>query len=193
RAQVQPGRARGRAAGRERGSDSPTPSAGGCTPSEFEEGARVGGHDETKTAAHVERHPFLGARAWLEGPGPGEWRMTTVDDLARFGALVLHRAPSAPVVEPDEGTGPRVLTPADVNRGQEPSKRLAEPVDLDATSHRVIQAGDVLIPSVMTKGRTCRVRVATDTDDGSLLGAPLHLVRPDPAHVDPWFLAGFLA
>src|SRR5699024_9153311 len=58
----------------------------------------------------------------------GEWRMTTVDDLARFGALVLHRAPSAPVVEPDEGTGPRVLTPADVNRGQEPSKRLAEPV-----------------------------------------------------------------
>lgn len=36
----------------------------------------------------------------------GEWRMTTVDDLARSGALVLHRAPSAPVVEPDEGTGP---------------------------------------------------------------------------------------
>lgn len=61
------------------------------------------------------------------------------------------------------------MTPADVNRGQEPSKRLAEPVDLDATRHRVIQAGDVLIPSVMTKGRTCRVRVATDTDDGSLL------------------------
>lgn len=124
---------------------------------------------------------------------PGEWRMTTIDDLARSGALVVHRAPTAPVVEPDEGTGPRVLTPGDVNRGQEPSKRLAEPVDLDTTGHRVIQAGDVLIPSAMTKSRVSRVRVATDTDAGALLGNPLHLVRPDPAHIDPWFLAGFLA
>lgn len=124
---------------------------------------------------------------------PGEWRMTTVDDLARSGALVVYRAPSVPVLEPDEGTGPRVLTPSDVNRGQEPSKRLAEPVDLDTTGHRVIETGDVLIPSTMTKGRVSRVRVATASDAGALLGNPLYLVRPDPTHIDAWFLAGFLA
>lgn len=124
---------------------------------------------------------------------PGEWRMTTVDDLARSGALVVYRAPSAPVVEPDEGTGPRVLTPGDVNRGQEPSKRLAEPVDLDTTGHRMIETGDVLIPSAMTKGRGSLARVATAADAGALLGNPLYLVRPHPAHIDAWFLAGFLA
>ncbi|MFD0772854.1 hypothetical protein ACFQZ2_02835, partial [Streptomonospora algeriensis] len=30
-------------------------------------------------------------------------------------------------------------------------------------------------------------------DEGAVLGRNLHLLRPDPEHVDPWFLAGFLA
>ena len=124
---------------------------------------------------------------------PEEWRMTTLDDLARSGALAVYRAPVVPVVDLDEGTGPRVLTPGDVNGGGEASKRLAEPVDPETTGHQVIQDGDVLIPSAMTRSGASKVRVATEVDAGALLGNPLYLVRPDPAHIDAWFLAGFLA
>ncbi|MFD0328329.1 hypothetical protein ACFQZC_08980 [Streptacidiphilus monticola] len=35
-------------------------------------------------------------------------------------------------------------------------------------------------------------RVAGPDDAGAVLGAHLHLLRPDPARLDPWFLAGFL-
>lgn len=35
-------------------------------------------------------------------------------------------------------------------------------------------------------------RVADDRDAGALLGPHIHLLRPDPARLDPWFLAGFL-
>lgn len=124
---------------------------------------------------------------------PGEWRMTTLDDLARSGALAVYRAPAAHVVDLDEGTGPRVLTPGDVNGGGEASKRLAEPVDPETTGHQVIQEGDVLIPSAMTRSGASKVRVASEVDRGALLGNQLYLVRPDPAHLDAWFLAGFLA
>jgi len=30
-------------------------------------------------------------------------------------------------------------------------------------------------------------------DDDAILGQNLHLIRPDPRHVDSWFLSGFLA
>ena len=131
-------------------------------------------------------------RGW-KAREPGEWRLTTVDDLARSGALVVHRAPSVSVVDLDEGTGPRVLTPSDINGDGQASKRLAEPADPETMGHRVIRAGDVIIPSAMTRNRVSRVRVATDVDAGAVLGNPLYLVRPDPAHIDAWFLAGFLA
>lgn len=35
-------------------------------------------------------------------------------------------------------------------------------------------------------------RVADGADSGALLGQQVHLFRPDPARLDPWFLAGFL-
>ncbi|WP_433700865.1 N-6 DNA methylase [Nocardiopsis sp. CA-288880] len=140
-----------------------------------------------------------------------EWRMVTVADLARSGALVLHRAPTAASgltssEEEAEGTGPRVLTLGDVLGDREPSGRLAEGSgdtggsggagnagDAGEPDTRVeIRAGDVVAPSTLARRDLSRARVATDTDAGALLGLNLHLLRPDPAHIDTWFLAGFL-
>ena len=38
-----------------------------------------------------------------------------------------------------------------------------------------------------------RARVAGKQDDGAVLGRGLHLIRPDPERLDPWFLSGFLS
>ncbi|MBO4210007.1 SAM-dependent methyltransferase, partial [Micromonospora echinofusca] len=63
-----------------------------------------------------------------------------------------------------------------------------EPSDEDVT----IQAGDVILPEMLHEGVSI-ARVATADDAGHRLGRHLHLLRPDPTRLDPWFLAGFLA
>jgi N-6 DNA Methylase len=130
------------------------------------------------------------------GTSAREWRTATVSDLARGGALtVLRAAPSgtrgskgsaatAPTVE-----GP-VITAHDISAGNPPSSGA---VDLPTDAAQPVAAGDVLLralgggsdPATMT-------RVADDRDAGALLGPHIHLLRPDPARLDPWFLAGFL-
>ncbi|MBR8743512.1 N-6 DNA methylase [Nocardiopsis sp. MG754419] len=128
----------------------------------------------------------------------GEWRMAAVADLARSGALILYRAPSmasglSPAAEEGTGDGPRVLTLADVLSGREPSGCLTAPTDSEETQGRVgLHAGDVIVPSVLARRESSRARVTTAADAGAHLGLNLHLLRPDPAHIDPWFLAGFL-
>ncbi|PZG01227.1 SAM-dependent methyltransferase [Micromonospora endophytica] len=58
-----------------------------------------------------------------------------------------------------------------------------------------LREGDVILPDVLHDGTggTGVTRVADAHDAGSHLGRHLHLLRPDPARLDPWFLAGFLA
>lgn len=51
--------------------------------------------------------------------------------------------------------------------------------------------GDVLLP--VTAAGAARARVATEEDDGAVLGRGLYVIRPDPERIDPWFLAGFLS
>jgi hypothetical protein len=41
-------------------------------------------------------------------------------------------------------------------------------------------------------GRGSAARVVDAATAGAALGRNLHLLRPDPAALDPWFLAGFL-
>lgn len=55
----------------------------------------------------------------------------------------------------------------------------------------VITAGDVLVRAVAS-GNGPMARVAGEEEAGALLGAQVHLFRPDPARLDAWFLAGFL-
>jgi hypothetical protein len=53
----------------------------------------------------------------------------------------------------------------------------------------LIEAGDVVVPVL---GAGAAVRVADEELAGAALGRNLQLLRPDPAALDPWFLAGFL-
>lgn len=127
------------------------------------------------------------------GASARAWRTATVSDLARGGALTVVRAPT-PGTRGSKGggrTGDRpVLTARDISSGKPPSG-VAGDVHTDATQN--VAAGDVLIRAVAGGGEgTSMTRVADDQDAGALLGAQVHLLRPDPARLDPWFLAGFL-
>ncbi|MFF4094944.1 N-6 DNA methylase [Streptomyces sp. NPDC001834] len=128
------------------------------------------------------------------GPAVREWRTATASDLARGGALTLLRtAPEAKEPKTPQGatTAPMaaaVLTGADIARGTGPT---GDPSELRAGSAPVIAAGDVLVRSV-AGGSGPMARVAGEPDEGALLGPQVHLFRPDPARLDPWFLAGFL-
>ncbi|MFF2774568.1 N-6 DNA methylase [Streptomyces sp. NPDC058052] len=115
-----------------------------------------------------------------------EWRTATAADLARGGALTLLRtAPDGRAA--GRPTGP-VLTGPDIARGAPPS---GDATELRTDTAPVVALGDVLVRGV-AGGHGAMVRVARETDAGALLGHQVHLFRPDPARLDPWFLAGFL-
>ncbi|RPF34050.1 N-6 DNA methylase [Streptomyces sp. TLI_185] len=111
-------------------------------------------------------------------PAP-RWPFTTVGELARGGALVLRTG----------GNGGHarvpVLTDHDVFAGTAPSGALPES-DEEAV---LTQPGDVVVPVL---GGGSVARVIDDETAGAALGRNLALLRPDPAALDPWFLAGFL-
>ncbi|MCY0951863.1 N-6 DNA methylase [Streptomyces sp. H27-S2] len=111
--------------------------------------------------------------------------LTTVGELARAGALWLHTGTGG-----GTGTAP-VLTVRDVLAGRGPSGALAATAD-----EPVLTApGDVLVPvagGASTAGGACGVRVVGADCAGAVPGRGLHLLRPDPGVLDPWFLAGFL-
>jgi hypothetical protein len=85
------------------------------------------------------------------------------------------------------GHGPhaRVLTDHDVLAGIAPSGTLPETGEAPV----LLEEGDVVVP-VLGGGAVARVVDAATA--GAALGRNLVLLRPDPAALDPWFLAGFL-
>ncbi|MCZ7374906.1 N-6 DNA methylase [Micromonospora sp. WMMC250] len=106
----------------------------------------------------------------------------TVGELAKTGALQLigpvRAGTSAPA--PD---GPPVLTVPDVLAGVEASGRGDDRFGQEIA----LAVGDVVVPMI---ARQLVPRVVTA--DGALLGRNLYLLRPNPAALDPWFLAGQL-
>jgi hypothetical protein len=54
----------------------------------------------------------------------------------------------------------------------------------------LLRAGDVLIPAHVTADM--KATVAGADHDGDPAGPGVHVIRPDPAHLNAWFLAGFL-
>jgi hypothetical protein len=54
----------------------------------------------------------------------------------------------------------------------------------------LLRAGDVLVPAPVTEGSAATV-VGGDRD-GDPAGPGVHVIRPNPAHLNSWFLAGFL-
>ncbi|MET9952170.1 N-6 DNA methylase [Streptomyces sp. NPDC006339] len=117
------------------------------------------------------------------------WPATTVGELARAGALTL-RAGGTGTAPAGTATAPRVLTDTDVLAGQAPSGTLPEtPAEGTAEEPVLLAVGDVVVP-VLGGGSVARVVDAATA--GAALGRNVHLLRPDPAALDPWFLAGFL-
>jgi SAM-dependent methyltransferase len=114
-------------------------------------------------------------------PGePARWPTTTVGELARAGGLVLRAGGSG------TGPGPAVLTEYDILTGTGPSGVLPQGPPEEPVLTR---PGDVVVPVL---GRATTARVIDAATAGAALGRNLHLLRPDPAALDPWFLAGFL-
>lgn len=105
--------------------------------------------------------------------------LTTVGELARGGALVMRTG--------GHGGHARVpvLTDHDVLAGTAPSGTLPE-----SDEEPVLTApGDVVVPVL---GGGAVARVVDDATASAALGRNLVLLRPDPAALDAWFLAGFL-
>jgi hypothetical protein len=55
----------------------------------------------------------------------------------------------------------------------------------------LLRTGDVLVPATLTENAVATV--VDQEQEGDPAGLRAHLIRPNPAHLDPWFLAGFLA
>ncbi|MCX5377954.1 N-6 DNA methylase [Streptomyces sp. NBC_00091] len=110
---------------------------------------------------------------------------TTIGELARAGALLLRAG---------TGTGSAelpVLTEYDVYAGTAPSGTPAA-AGPDAGEPLVAEPGDVVVPVVGAVGTARVVTEDPASGVGAVLGRNLQLLRPDPAALDPWFLAGFL-
>ncbi|MFD3909203.1 MULTISPECIES: N-6 DNA methylase [unclassified Streptomyces] len=120
--------------------------------------------------------------------GSAHLPLTTVGELARAGALRLRTGTAAP------GSAPvPVLTEHDVLTGAAPAAPAAphavEATGTDADETVLLEPGDVVVPVL---GGGSAARVVDGTTAGAALGRNLQLLRPDPAALDPWFLAGFL-
>ncbi|GAA5609978.1 hypothetical protein Spla01_01112 [Streptomyces platensis] len=161
-------------------------------PAELAARADTGRRELTEAAQSLVR--AAGPTGWgAAGSSVKEWRTATASDLARGGALTLLRtvpAPKTPRADGGAASSPAtsVLTGTDIARGSAPS---GDPAELRAEAAPVIAAGDVLVRAV-AGGTGPMVRVADEPDAGALLGPNVHLLRPDPTRLDPWFLAGFL-
>ncbi|MER7697082.1 N-6 DNA methylase [Streptomyces sp. NPDC096095] len=117
---------------------------------------------------------------------PAHRPLTTVGELARAGALSLRTGHAVP-----GGPAP-VLTEHDVLTGGAPAGSPHTGPRAPGTAPEdpvLLEPGDVVVPVL---GGGTVVRVVDAGEAGAALGRNLQLLRPDPAAVDPWFLAGFL-
>ncbi|MEV7657576.1 N-6 DNA methylase [Streptomyces anulatus] len=149
---------------------------------------------------------------------PAHRPRTTVGELARGGALSLHTGNAAPGVQGPVLTEHDVLTGADPAGSPRTGAAgtpladaagtpfagaagtpLTDPAGTPLTGPEapgsapddpvVLEPGDVVVPVL---GGGTVVRVVGEREAGAALGRNLQLLRPDPAALDPWFLAGFL-
>ncbi|MFI6455512.1 N-6 DNA methylase [Streptosporangium amethystogenes] len=118
--------------------------------------------------------------------GPKDLPMVPLAELLRRGMLTIHHQSPVRPGEPSEvADGLTVLTAEDVVDGTPPTATTPGA----AVQHEIIvRSGDVLVPNV---ARRPVVRVAGE--GGLVLGLRLSLLRPDPALLDPHFVAGFLS
>lgn len=111
---------------------------------------------------------------------------TTINDLARAGALTVRQTAGSLETTDDPGTdGPLVLNGRDLATGVAPSAKLAAP-NGDAVE---LHSGDVVASTLLASDRP---RAEVIETAGWVLGRNVQLLRVDPDRVDPHFLAGLL-
>ncbi|MCO5973760.1 N-6 DNA methylase [Actinoallomurus soli] len=142
--------------------------------------------DVAALAAASEIGPLTSA-----GETSRSWRSATVADLARGGALAVHKG----VRSLSAGTAPTDLANRPILRARDlidGIRASGDARELHLADPFVIEAGDVLLTqNVGPQG--VATRVAGEDDAGCLLGNGVILLRPDPRRLDPWFLAGFVS
>ncbi|MGR6320072.1 N-6 DNA methylase [Micromonospora soli] len=140
-----------------------------------------------RLAAIVGDLPALIPQVTPEPDGATAPLSVSIAELARTGALQLIGPIRSTGLSDDESAGttegPLVLTGRDVATGAEASRR----DDGKLGQHVPLAVGDVVVPTVAPQ-LTARVI----TSEGVLLGRNLYLLRPNPAALDSWFLAGQL-
>ncbi|MEH0985737.1 N-6 DNA methylase [Micromonospora sp. CPCC 205556] len=134
-----------------------------------------------RLAAVVGELPALMPQVTPAPDGP-DGLFLTVGELAKTGALHLIGPVRAGLSTPSP-EGPPVLTVPDVLAGVEASGRIDDRFGQEIR----LAVGDVVVPMI---ARQITPRVVTA--EGALLGRNLYLLRPNPAALDPWFLAGQL-
>ncbi|GGM27873.1 class I SAM-dependent DNA methyltransferase [Dactylosporangium sucinum] len=107
----------------------------------------------------------------------------SVADLAKSGALEIIGPVRAAAKRGDSVDDRVTLTGKDVVFNRDASGRVGDGL----TPEIVLRPGDVVVPTVARQLTALVVTV-----EGPLLGANLYLLRPNPAALDPWFLAGQL-
>jgi hypothetical protein len=105
------------------------------------------------------------------------------EDFAERALATWHRFRRDPSAEYDEPGDVPVLTLRDVQAGRTPSGRTD-----DGSGHVLLQNNDVVAPAT---ARGAAPRVVTHMEEGAALGPHLYLVRADPEHFAPEFVAGF--
>ncbi|WP_200948259.1 MULTISPECIES: N-6 DNA methylase [unclassified Kitasatospora] len=118
--------------------------------------------------------------------GAGTVPTVTVGELARSGALEVYPAGQGAPARTPLGSGETaLLTDHDLINGHPPTAASAAEGPVPTA-----RPGDVLVPALATAA--ARVVRPGDPYDGAALGARVHLLRPDPAQLDPDHLAGLL-
>ncbi|WP_158854045.1 N-6 DNA methylase [Saccharothrix deserti] len=120
----------------------------------------------------------------LQETRPEARATTTINDLARAGALVV-RQQVGPLNTDEAGAGPLVLTGRDVATDSEPSAHFVG-TEEDESVH--LRPGDLVVPLLATGDGRPRTRVIDG--DGLVLGPNLQLIRVDESRLDVHFLAG---
>ncbi len=121
-------------------------------------------------------------------PATASAGVVTIGELVRGGALEVYSSGAGAATRPSAGGagGTPVVTDQDLAAGTAPSAVLA--AGTGPAGDVRTRPGDVLVPAL--GGGTARVVPAEGPLVGVALGRQLHLLRPDPAALDPEFLAG---
>ena len=111
----------------------------------------------------------------------------------------------APDVREPEGRRPPAVWPPKAAQPADPWRTATVPElarlgllryrRAESAAAELLRPGDVLVPAtvVATLTENAMATVVDKEREGDPAGLSAHLIRPDPARLNPWFLAGFLA